>query len=148
MSTAPQPSQSQSLNITDLLSPSQLKATTDADVYLKTHSIQQLFQKLLSQLILNKPNDPKQFLIQILKSMKSPDDPSESSYNPLFKDTDFETLFQLHDPLHTGTLKQHQVKTALDKLGVSKQAVDTAVIDQEYKTDQFKTLAKDLMKMQ
>lgn len=62
-------------------------------VYLERHHILPLFEMLAQKLLSEKPEDPKQFLVQMLKSMSKLKDPT--SPKNFFTDTDIETLYHM-----------------------------------------------------
>jgi len=61
--------------------------------YLERHHILPLFEMLVQKLLSEKPEDPKQFLVQTLKSMSKLKDPT--SPKNFFTDTDIETLYHM-----------------------------------------------------
>lgn len=91
-----------------------MKAVTEVEAkeYLEKHKILPLFEKLCSELILNKPADPRAFLIEQIKSI--PVDPVTKKENlSLFNEDDVDAMFSMLDPVGQGFINGTQLETGL-----------------------------------
>jgi len=107
-----------------------------ASAYLEKHNIQHLMEKLCSALAFHQPADPRTFLIEQLQGVQKD---GIKALN-LINQQDLETLFNMRDPLHKGTLSADQVKGALNDLGVS-DAESRVTGSTTYTREQFVALA-------
>jgi len=88
-----------------------------AATYMEENNIDTLFQNLCTALVYEKPEDPKAFLVSELKRLQA-EKVSKLSKISLLTEADLETMFQMLDPIKTGTLSSQQVKKAMTELGM------------------------------
>jgi len=84
----------------------------------------QLFENLGSQLMRERPADPRAFLVNVLSSLKEMPNPS-SSLN-FFDPTDVETLFTMYDASMMG-LTPPQCREALNAIGLEAARVPAGI---------------------
>lgn len=86
-----------------------------AEKYLKEHKLMQLFELLGEQLMRERPENPRAFLVDSLTQLKELPDPT-SSLN-FFDPTDVETMFSMYDASMKG-LTPAQCREALNAIGL------------------------------
>ena len=130
-----------------------------AHEYIKKHRLMPLFQRLCSLLILHKPENPKQFLLNCMKN-------NENMENELIlNDNEIELMFQmLENPIqsHKGFVFGHQIISTLNILNLSNyyQTETTTTMTQtnhsenlfvkidsskKYEINQFKKIMHDII---
>ncbi|XP_059917811.1 EF-hand calcium-binding domain-containing protein 10 [Gadus macrocephalus] len=91
----------------------------EAAKYLERHKIAELMNNLTSSLLFNRPEDPKDFLIDYLGQLK--DSKDNHTQGPcLFNESNLDSVFGILDPTNEGYVSYDQYKEALITLGVSK----------------------------
>ncbi|XP_013415242.1 EF-hand calcium-binding domain-containing protein 10 [Lingula anatina] len=90
----------------------------DAHEYLKNHRILDLFDNFTAQLIYNKPEDPKKFLIDQLEKLKNART-TKLDFPCLFDESNIRSIFGMLDPTERGYITLQQYKEALMTLGVT-----------------------------
>jgi hypothetical protein len=106
---------------------------TQAADYLEDHNISLLFNKLCTQLVYHKPDDPKGFLVKEIQKMQQ--QTSEMTRLTLLTSEDIDTMFRMLDPIGTGALQGHQIIKALAGLGL--QAATEIVADDTFNVTKF-----------
>jgi len=86
-----------------------------SEKYLASHKLMSLFENLGSQLMRERPADPRAFLVNVLTQLKEQPNPT-SSLN-FFNPTDVETLFSMYDASMMG-LTPPQCREALNAIGL------------------------------
>ncbi|CAD5113646.1 DgyrCDS2808 [Dimorphilus gyrociliatus] len=87
--------------------------------FLEEHRIPELFNNLTSQLIFHRPDDPRDFMIQTLESLKQART-TGIDHPCLFDDSNIESVFGMLDPNTTGYIRLAQYKAGLITLGINK----------------------------
>lgn len=85
----------------------------DADEYIEKHNLLKLFQDLGTLLVYNRPEDPKQFLLEKLVQFKE-----NRGVLPFFTKTDVTAMFGMFDRTNTGTITPLQFEQALKCLDI------------------------------
>lgn len=95
-----------------------------AERYIQEHKILQLFELLGEQLVRQRPQDPRAFLVGVLEQLKDAADPT----SPLntFGEEDIDTLYNMYDASSLG-LTPAQCREALNAVGLEKVGVPAAV---------------------
>ena len=114
----------------------------EAKDYLEKHRILPLFEKLCSELVLSKPENPRAFLLDLLHSL--PSDPSLVGLS-LFGDRDIDAMFSMLDPVGKGTISGTQVNKALTSMGFPE--IRLQDIDAQISKEKFKTIVGPLVKI-
>jgi len=73
--------------------------------YLEEYKVNEIFEVLMSRILIVKPNDPEEFLISELQKMQE----SKSISNHVYNKTDFNTLFDSFDVTNTGFINRDQL---------------------------------------
>lgn len=81
----------------------------ESKTYLDEHRIPELFNNLTSQLIFHRPDDPKDFMIQTLESLKQART-TGIDHPCLFDESNIESVFGMLDPNSTGYIRLAQYK--------------------------------------
>ncbi|KAK6175319.1 hypothetical protein SNE40_013807 [Patella caerulea] len=89
----------------------------DATDYLEKHRIMELFNNMTSNLIYHRPDDPKQFMIEILEKLQKSKN-SKGNCPSLFDDSNIRSVFGILDPTNKGFITLQQYKEAMTTLGV------------------------------
>eukprot|EP00455_Lapot_gusevi_P040471 TRINITY_DN457_c0_g1_i2.p1 TRINITY_DN457_c0_g1~~TRINITY_DN457_c0_g1_i2.p1 ORF type:complete len:130 (+),score=28.19 TRINITY_DN457_c0_g1_i2:63-452(+) len=89
--------------------------------YLEKHKILQLFERLCVELVYEKPQNPREFLIGRLEELRhaSEEEKRQPVMMSLFTESDLDTMFSMFDPVNKGIITSAQLKNALNTLGVS-----------------------------
>ncbi|CAF1306521.1 unnamed protein product, partial [Didymodactylos carnosus] len=90
---------------------------TAAD-YLRTHRIHDLFNNISASLVYNKPEDPKEFMIDFLEKLKKAQS-SGFAHPSLIQDNDINSIFRMLDPVGRGYVSYAQYASALEALGIT-----------------------------
>lgn len=86
-------------------------------------------QVLTAQLLFEKPEDPREFLVEMLETMKA------QGAKPLLTDSDLETMFGMFDVTRRGVLTRQQAYRALKTiLGAQHHIVQERAADSEDST--------------
>lgn len=75
--------------------------------YMAKHKIQGLFEAIVAQLLIVKPDDPRKFIVEYLEKTKGEGVP------PVVDEQDLETMFNLFDITKRGTVSAQQANAAL-----------------------------------
>jgi len=93
----------------------------DADEYLASKKVMELFHDLGQKMLYTKPEDPNAFLLVTLKDhQESQNRGVKSSF---FTAKDVETMYRMFDPTSSGSISVAQYNAALQSLGVDAQTV-------------------------
>jgi len=86
-----------------------------AERYIKEHKLLGLFELMGESLVRSKPENPREFLVSLLQSLKSAEDPT----SPLnfFDGDDVDTLYNMYDASKMG-LTPPQAREALRAMGL------------------------------
>ena len=79
----------------------------EAKAYLESKGVLRLFQELGTALIYNKPEDPRQFIIDELKKLKEKEKVQQLG-SGIFTEMDVQTMFGMFDPTGTGFISGEQ----------------------------------------
>ncbi|BFZ10409.1 hypothetical protein BsWGS_13448 [Bradybaena similaris] len=90
--------------------------SNDATEYLLKHRIQDLFNNLTAQLIYNRPDNPKEFLIEKLENLQMAR-ASSVNYPCLFDESNIRSVFGMLDPTGRGYVSLKQYHEAMMTLG-------------------------------
>lgn len=89
----------------------------DTNTYLQRHRIIELLNNMTSMLIYNKPDDPKEYLIEQLEKLKVSQ--QTGMYFPcLFDESNLQAIFGMLDPTKQGFITKDQYTEALRTIGV------------------------------
>jgi len=86
-----------------------------AQAYMKTHKLMELFEMLGQRLVREQPQDPKAFLVSYLEEISRTSD--KTSPMNFFSDQDIATLFSMYDQQKTG-ITRAQCREALNAVGL------------------------------
>lgn len=114
--------------------------------YFEEHKIHQLFELLCTQLVYNKPADPKAFLIQQLQKLKQ--DPNIFKLS-LYTEEDIDTIFNLMDPVGRGYLTHDQVIKALTDMAIissPQQAEGRVTAEERYNSANFRSVVMSFLR--
>ncbi|XP_063444619.1 EF-hand calcium-binding domain-containing protein 10-like [Mytilus trossulus] len=89
----------------------------DAKEYLNDHKIVELFNNLTSQLIFNRPDEPKKHMIEILEKLQK-SRATKLDFPCLFDDTNIQSIYGMLDPTGRGFITLQQYMEALTTLGI------------------------------
>ncbi|XP_060083414.1 EF-hand calcium-binding domain-containing protein 10-like [Ylistrum balloti] len=89
----------------------------EARQYLESHRVLELFNNLTSQLIYNRPEEPKNFMIDVLEKLQKAK-MTKMDFPCLFDDTNIQSVFGMLDPTNRGCITAQQYSAALTTLGV------------------------------
>nr|XP_039268396.1 EF-hand calcium-binding domain-containing protein 10-like [Styela clava] len=89
----------------------------DTNTYLQRHRILDLFNNMTSLLIYNKPEEPREFLIEQLEKLKVAQQ-SGMYYPCLFDESNLHAIFGMLDPTKRGFISKDQYCEALKTIGV------------------------------
>lgn len=107
----------------------------EAAAYMEEHDINTLFQNLCTSLVYSKPEDPKNFLVKELQRLQK-QKTGDLNKISMLTDEDLETMFQMLDPIKTGTLSAAQVLKALK--GLALQPTEAIGEDERFNITKFK----------
>ncbi|CAF0774954.1 unnamed protein product [Brachionus calyciflorus] len=89
----------------------------EAEEYLKKHKINDLITNITSHLVFNKPENPKESIIEYLERLKK--SKMANLYPPcLFEDQNLQSIFGMLDPSGKGHITYRQYAEALKTLGI------------------------------
>lgn len=114
-----------------------------AATYLAKHGIDQLLQKLCTQLVFHKPEDPNLFLIEKLKQIQATPGQDIGALS-LFEAKDYDTVFGMMDPMGSGEISQQQLLKALADMDILSQQTRSEIegtAKASYTVEEFRTLA-------
>ncbi|NXU51245.1 EFC10 protein, partial [Turnix velox] len=86
--------------------------------YLERHRLPELFQRLSELLLYYRPENPREFLLEVLEKVKAGKE-AEGEYPFLMDETNLEAMFQLLDVVGQGRITAAQYREALKTLGLS-----------------------------
>lgn len=89
----------------------------DAKAYMKEHSITKLFQELGTRVMYHRPEDPNNFLLEVLGSLSAAK--KQGVHAAFFTPQDLDAMFSLYDPTDRGHISRGQYQDALKTLGVN-----------------------------
>ncbi|OWF35504.1 EF-hand calcium-binding domain-containing protein 10-like [Mizuhopecten yessoensis] len=89
----------------------------EARQYLENHRVLELFNNLTSQLMYNRPDEPKKFMIDVLEKLQK-SKITRLDYPCLFDDSNIQSVFGMLDPTNRGCIAFQQYSAALTTLGV------------------------------
>ena len=90
----------------------------DADDYLGKHKIMELYSWLVSRIVFERPENPKEFIIQHLETlMKSR--VSGLDHPCLFDQANLRSVYGMLDPNGSGKISAAQYQNAMRSLGIS-----------------------------
>ncbi|KAK3101060.1 hypothetical protein FSP39_000667 [Pinctada imbricata] len=89
----------------------------EAREYLEQHRILELFNNLTSQLIYNRPENPKKYMIETLERLQK-SRATHLDYPCLFDDSNIQSVFGMLDPTNRGYVTAQQYKEAMATLGI------------------------------
>ncbi|XP_011440511.2 EF-hand calcium-binding domain-containing protein 10 [Magallana gigas] len=90
----------------------------EAREYLEQHRVLELFNNMTSQLIYNRPENPKKYMIDLLEKLQR-SRATKHDYPCLFDDTNIQSVYNMLDPTNRGFITLQQYKEAMDTLGIS-----------------------------
>ncbi|XP_070558815.1 EF-hand calcium-binding domain-containing protein 10-like [Ptychodera flava] len=85
--------------------------------YLEKHRIIELFNNMTSQLVFHRPENPKQFMIEVIERLKEART-TQLDYPCLFDDSNVTSVFGMLDPTKRGFITLAQYKEAMSTVGV------------------------------
>nr|XP_022302995.1 EF-hand calcium-binding domain-containing protein 10-like [Crassostrea virginica] len=89
----------------------------EAREYLEQHRVLELFNNMTSQLIYNRPENPKKYMIDLLEKLQR-SRATKHDYPCLFDDTNIQSVYNMLDPTNRGFITMQQYKEAMDTLGI------------------------------
>ncbi|XP_066910082.1 EF-hand calcium-binding domain-containing protein 10-like [Clytia hemisphaerica] len=89
-----------------------------AKYYLKKHRITDLFDNITAALVYQRPDDPKEFMIDYIKKLRD-SKAAKLDYPSLFDETNVRSLFGIMDPAKKGYINHSQYKSGMENIGVS-----------------------------
>ncbi|CAH1782522.1 unnamed protein product [Owenia fusiformis] len=89
----------------------------ESEEYLEKHRILELFNNLTSQLIYSRPENPKEFTIDLLEKLKK-SRMTHLDFPSIFDESNVRSVFGMLDPTGRGYITLSQYKEALTTLGV------------------------------
>lgn len=99
-----------------------------AEQYLKKYNIPDLFDYLLSQIVINMPEDPWTHLSEICEKL---DSRSFQDNIPFFTRDEINIVFSNYEVLNRGYITGAQAKQALKTMGLKPRIVDDLFIDDD-----------------
>ena len=135
--------------------PEMNKFQIEANGYLTSKNIPELFSFLVEHLLAHEPDDPVEFLISLLDRCKMF---REATAEPplLFSERDVESIFEAMDPGKVGTISMDQYKTSMATLAVWEH-LGTPVTDEQGRVskqafvenfiESLVTMLKNILKM-
>uniref|UniRef100_A0A7S2HXS9 Uncharacterized protein n=1 Tax=Zooxanthella nutricula TaxID=1333877 RepID=A0A7S2HXS9_9DINO len=96
----------------------------EAHAYLEACGVPRLMESLLARVVLDKPQDLRQYLVQRLQEMQ---DGGGSPSMGCFTEEDLSTMFDMWDALKVGALPAPKVAESLRALGCSRGKEDDVV---------------------
>eukprot|EP00927_Polykrikos_kofoidii_P071659 TRINITY_DN67912_c0_g1_i1.p2 TRINITY_DN67912_c0_g1~~TRINITY_DN67912_c0_g1_i1.p2 ORF type:complete len:261 (+),score=40.99 TRINITY_DN67912_c0_g1_i1:65-784(+) len=102
------------------------KSMQQAHDYLERHNIPQLLEGLMAQSALERPEDLREFLIDVLTEMKN--NQSKPSMGP-FTEEDIETMFHMWDQLQSGLVPVSNVLEQLRALHIEEPQLQRVVME-------------------
>mmetsp|Transcript_21861 Transcript_21861/g.45542 ORF Transcript_21861/g.45542 Transcript_21861/m.45542 type:complete len:127 (+) Transcript_21861:44-424(+) len=94
----------------------------DADSYLKSNKVMELFHDLGTKILYSKPDDPNAFLMEKLKEIQ--ECKNRGAKSVFFTDNDITTMYRMFDVTGSGWITREQYGTALECLGVGEPTVE------------------------
>ncbi|XP_071960824.1 EF-hand calcium-binding domain-containing protein 10-like [Antedon mediterranea] len=88
----------------------------EAKEYLEKHKILELFDNITASLVFQRPENPKEFMIQEIKQLKEART-TQMDYPCLFDDSNIMSVYGMLDPTKKGFITLTQYKEALTALG-------------------------------
>ncbi|KAK7880682.1 hypothetical protein WMY93_032680 [Mugilogobius chulae] len=114
-----------------------------AQEYLEKHRILELMENLISLVLFNKPENPKQFMSEQLELLKKSRH-SGTRGPSLFSNNNLDTVFGILDPADRKYISYDQYKHALQTLGVRElNECPDGVNEDKISQDTFKTEAME-----
>ena len=111
---------------------------TIAKEYLKNNNISKLLSRLTALLVLHKPDNPREFIVQTLKNKPNLEE------LPLLDDKELETMFQmLANPVYKDEIKGNKIISTLAAMGIQCDAIDS---NSTVNLQQFKEIMKSTTK--
>ncbi|KAL8575485.1 hypothetical protein ACOMHN_013036 [Nucella lapillus] len=89
----------------------------EADEYLRRHKVLELFNNLTSQLIYERPDQPKPFITEVLQRLQKAKS-TQFDLPCLFDESNITSIFGMLDPTGRGYISHKQYNEALVTLGV------------------------------
>jgi len=116
--------------------------------YFEEKRIMPLLQKLTALLVHEKPENPRQFLIEKLKQMKEAKISPEDFSSSLMTDEDLAVVFKTMDVNDRGEISTSQCKQGLLSLGVPEGEISLDMQDKTkmYSVEEFKKMAASGLK--
>ncbi|XP_062577972.1 EF-hand calcium-binding domain-containing protein 10-like [Saccostrea cucullata] len=90
----------------------------EAKEYLEQHRVLELFNNMTSQLIYNRPENPKKYMIELLEKLQR-SRATKHDYPCLFDDTNIQSVYNMLDPTNRGFITMQQYREAMTTLGIS-----------------------------
>ncbi|XP_062610736.1 EF-hand calcium-binding domain-containing protein 10-like [Saccostrea cucullata] len=90
----------------------------EAKEYLEEHRVLELFNNMTSQLIYNRPENPKKYMIELLEKLQR-SRATKHDYPCLFDDTNIQSVYNMLDPTNRGFITMQQYREAMSTLGIS-----------------------------
>eukprot|EP00703_Trepomonas_sp_PC1_P000026 JAP96580.1 hypothetical protein TPC1_10033 [Trepomonas sp. PC1] len=103
--------------------------------YLKKYSIQDLFDYLQSEIIYNKPENPKQFIAKLLEQLMTKE-------KEFYSNEEIDILYKKFEILERGFIADKQCEKALTDIGINGDILKKLEIPQQVSHEQFVTLVK------
>mmetsp|Transcript_21820 Transcript_21820/g.39782 ORF Transcript_21820/g.39782 Transcript_21820/m.39782 type:complete len:172 (-) Transcript_21820:1387-1902(-) len=100
------------------LAPEQDEQFFRADQYIAKHSISELFNTLLTSLLLEFPDSPKAHILDQIKKMLYYREKSDMQQPKLFTNEEFELMFETYDLGQDGYVPYFALLQALEAIGV------------------------------
>lgn len=101
-----------------------------AEQYLKRFALSDLFDYLLSQIVLELPDDPWKRLSEVCEDL---DNKHAAGEVPFFSKGEIEAIFSKYEVLNRGYVSGAQAKQALRTMGLEQDLVDSLFINDESK---------------
>ncbi|XP_002732996.1 EF-hand calcium-binding domain-containing protein 10-like [Saccoglossus kowalevskii] len=89
----------------------------EARDYLEKHRILDLFNNITAQLVFNRPEQPKRFMIEVIERLREART-TQLDYPCIFDDSNIIAIFGMLDPTKKGFITLAQYKEAMSILGV------------------------------
>jgi len=111
-----------------------------AEQYLRRFALSDLFDYLLSQIVLELPGDPWKRLSEICEDL---DNKHAAGEVPFFSKAEIEAIFSKYEVLDRGYVNGAQARQALRTMGLEQELVDSLFINDESKLskEDFYTVA-------
>ncbi|XP_060573112.1 EF-hand calcium-binding domain-containing protein 10-like [Ruditapes philippinarum] len=115
----------------------------ETNLYLQNHRILELFNNMTSQLIFNRPADPKKFMIENLERLQKAKS-TKRDCPCLFDDSNIQSVYGMLDPTNRGYITLQQYCEALETLGIKGyDAQPDGAMDNRVTFDTFLHAARD-----